>query len=324
MVDQACGHGKGHRELGSQRVARRFVFELGRQAVGADINTGNVCRRGQWAPAGDLVNRVQRAMVVAAARMQLEVVAHQVPLAAQPVDQPDGVKLFRNDLAQQRTQAIMLACEAALGQLQGQQAVAVAQAGVDIAHQTAFEHGLLGTGGGHRSADVQRLAHALGIQAGDAGACGRSAHRAPGAVRVHGAAQRRGGAQTRADFVARDQRRQKHRGRHGALLAQRQRCRYHMHRRVAAGKPVAFVHFQKSAGGAVDESGCLGAGTTAQSHQDSTGARCLACGQCTQLGFGRTGDHRAQGVGQDPADLLVHVAAQRFVSDARGKLAESV
>ena len=67
VVDQACGHGKGHRELGSQRVARRFVFELGRQAVGADINTGNVCRRGQWAPAGDLVNRVQRTVVVAAA-----------------------------------------------------------------------------------------------------------------------------------------------------------------------------------------------------------------------------------------------------------------
>ena len=97
-----------------------------------------------------------------------------------------------------------------------------------------------------------------------------------------------------------------------------------MHRRVAAGKPVAFVHFQKSAGGAVDESGCLGAGTTAQSHQDSTGAWRLACGQRAQFGFGRTGDHRAQGVGQDPADLLVHVAAQRFVSDARGKLAESV
>ena len=36
------------------------------------------------------------------------------------------------------------------------------------------------------------------------------------------------------------------------------------------------------------------------------------------------GGDGGHGVGQDPADLLVHVAAQRFVSDARGKLAESV
>ena len=141
---------------------------------------------------------------------------------------------------------------------------------------------------------------------------------------MHGAAQRRGRTQPRADFVACYQRRQKHLGRGCALLAQRQRRGYHMHRRVAAGKPVTFVHLQKSAGGTVDDGGCLGAGTTAQSYQDSTGARRLACGQCTQLGFGRTGDHRAHGVSQNPADLLVNVAAQRFVSDARGKLAESV
>ena len=234
VVDQACGHGKGHRELGSQCVARRFVFELCRQVVSADINPGNLCGGRQWAPAGDLVNRVQRAVVVAAAGVKLEVVAHQVPLAAQAVDQPDRVKFLGNDLAQQRAQAIMLPGEAALGQLQGQQAVAVAQAGVDIAHQSTFKHGLLGTGSGHRCADVQRLAHALGVHAGDAGAGSGRAHRAPGAVRVHGAAQGRGRTQPRADFVACDQGRQKHRGRHGTLLAQRQRCRYHMHRRVAA------------------------------------------------------------------------------------------
>ena len=80
-------------------------------------------------------------MVVAATGVQFEVVLGDVPFAAQAAHQGSQVDAFRHHLTKDGLNAMALTAKATFKQLQGQQAVAVAQARIDIAHQATFEHG---------------------------------------------------------------------------------------------------------------------------------------------------------------------------------------
>ena len=42
----------------------------------------------------------------------------------------------------------MLTCKATFSQVQGQQTISIAQPCIHVANQAAFQHGLLGSGGG--------------------------------------------------------------------------------------------------------------------------------------------------------------------------------
>ena len=179
-----------------------------------------------------------------------------------------------------------LTAKATFKQLQGQQAVAVAQARIDIAHQAALEHGFFRRCGGQGGADVDHLVHGLAVQAQCAGAARCRPHRAPGAVRVHAGAQLGGRANARPHLITGQHPIQKCVHAQLALLAQRQHSRQHMHGGVAAREAVAFVHFQESAAAAIDHGRGIRGHLAPQAwHHCSTVAVGQALGHGAQFGF---------------------------------------
>ena len=93
---------------------------------------------------------------------------------------------------------------------------------------------------------------------------------------------------------------------------------------MAAGIAVALVHFQKGAGRAIDEGGRLAAAAPAQADQAGRFARSLSVGQGAQLGLGRARGDGGQGVGQNPADLFLHLGAEASVIEMGGKVTEGI
>ena len=323
-IDQTGGNRKRHRKFSRQGVTWCLVAQLGGQVVGDDLNMPDARHVRQGTAQGHGVQRIERAMVEAAARMQLEIVAHQMPLGAQAAHQHLGVKTFRNNLAKQRTQTIVLTREAALCQLQGQQAVAIAHACIHVAHQPTFEHGLLGRGCRQRRADVDGLTHGCSIQTGHTGTRSGRSHRAPGAVRVHGTAQRRSRPQPRPHLIAHHQGRQHRAGADLAGFAQCHHRRDHMNGRMAPRETIALVHFQKGACRAVDQGRIVGRSTPAQAHQRSAGTHRKVGRQGAHLWLGRTGHDGGQAVRQNPGHLLFDRGRQGFKLKRGCKLAEGI
>ena len=288
-------------------VAHRGPEGRRRDADRKDLLRGHG-RRGE-----KLLDRLDGRMVVAAARLALEVVAGDLEALPEAVQDRGRIQPGAADPAEDLVEHVGERRDTRDGQIDGEPAIGAGDARVGVPHGRAAESGPPRRPERQARGDAECPRRDLRVQLAQPGDGRGGAHGPVNPVHVHPGPDRCPAAQARGHVVAHDQRRDEGRARSPEPLGFRQRGRQHVDPGMAARKPVPLVQFQHRAGETVghDRPPGLDARKAGPQHGSRPDGPVRAAMEPADLRLMAPAEDRADGVGQDQRRVLAHSVRER-------------
>ena len=297
------GDGVAQVELCRQHILR-VVAQHTVQHPGHGYRNGVNGVRRQLGAAHRFQNPVQRRVVVAATGVQLEVVLLDTILVAESRHCRLAVERISEYRSVHIRRSIVQRGEAAFVEGDGHHALHGRASGVQVADGGAGEGVGPGVRGTHADGDVDDGADIGGVHAAQLGYGGSRPGRAPVPVRVDVGTRGGRSAQPRGYFVPDDQGGQEVGAGRAVALGDPEQAGQDVDGGMSTSEAVALVHFERDAGGGVDERGAHRVGAVGRGDDGGSGGRHVPGSPRSEaqiFRFQHTGGYRAERIQRNVA-----------------------